>query len=234
MLQTSTTVIDPPPRDMKTLSPEEKKVFHEESEYVYRQPLIRYLMRRIHQCVGDGCRPRDIILNLGCGTGFQNTFLPHRSLIGIDNNIWRLRVARTRFPLQSFICCDALNLPIRDGSVDRLISCDFIEHIGELSRLYSEMYRVLKPTGTCVISFPAEGGFAHSLGRRLTTRKYYEGVLNIDYMKLVKQEHRHNARQILSSLKQNFELVSLKYIPFLIPSIDLNACLIATCKLKPC
>jgi ubiquinone/menaquinone biosynthesis C-methylase UbiE len=191
-------------------------------------------MQRIHKHVGSGCSDREVILNLGCGTGFQNTFLTLRNLIGIDNDIWRLRVAASRFPHQSFIGCDALALPIKDRSVDRLITCDFIEHVERLPLLYAEIYRVLKPSGICIISFPAEGGFAYSLGRRLTTKRYYEGALKIDYMKLVKQEHLHDARQILSSLKQHFELVSLKYIPFLIPSIDLNACIIATCKLKAC
>ena len=179
-----------------------------------------------------GCSAQEVVLNLGCGSGFQNKFLNIKNLIGIDNNIWRLKAASSYYQHQPFICSDALALPIKNQSVDRIVTCDFIEHVKNLEQLYSEIYRVLKPSGSCVISFPAEGGFAYGLGRRFTTKKHYEKTLNVDYMKLIRQEHLHTARELLSSIRQCFHIFSLKYVPFRIPSINLNACIIATCRLK--
>ena len=49
---------------------------------------------------------------------------------------------------------DALRLPVRAASVDCVICCEVLEHIPEPAVCCNEMFRVLKPGGTLIISTP--------------------------------------------------------------------------------
>ena len=47
---------------------------------------------------------------------------------------------------------DALNLPIKDNSVDTAFSSQVMEHIAYPQKMVDEIYRVLKPNGICILS----------------------------------------------------------------------------------
>jgi len=50
---------------------------------------------------------------------------------------------------------DALNLSFADNSFDLIISVDVIEHVGKPARMIEEVFRVLKPGGIALITFPS-------------------------------------------------------------------------------
>ena len=49
---------------------------------------------------------------------------------------------------------DLLNLPFDDCSFDSVILIEVLEHISDLPLAVSQLYRVIKPSGTCYLSIP--------------------------------------------------------------------------------
>ena len=66
-------------------------------------------------------------LDVGCGTGFVSRHLPGE-VIGADRSVGMLRIARTRLTGPT-VCTDALRLPFRAGSVDRIFAGHVYGHL---------------------------------------------------------------------------------------------------------
>ncbi|MFP5352487.1 MAG: ubiquinone/menaquinone biosynthesis methyltransferase [Actinomycetota bacterium] len=93
-----------------------------------------------------GLRTGSLVLDLACGTGDQCRELTRQGhvAVGIDMSAGMLKAARTTSPL---LQADALRLPVADGVVDG-ITCGFaLRNVADLSRLFTEMARVLRPGG---------------------------------------------------------------------------------------
>ena len=87
-------------------------------------------------------RPRGLILDLGCGTGFVSSFLSEDCRpFGVDISEGMLRVYSSRF--ESAVLGDAENLPFKDGSFDYVLS-NFSLHWTDLSRSVPEALRVAR------------------------------------------------------------------------------------------
>ncbi len=104
------------------------------------------------------------ILDVGCGVG---TFAFHCIkagvlAVGLDYSFESIRTAKRlceKFgvsPWARFVVASAANLPFKDGSFDKLVAADFIEHITlpEKERFVKEMRRALKAKGSAVIFTP--------------------------------------------------------------------------------
>ena len=99
-------------------------------------------------------------LNLGTGEGdYDRMIAGHaRQVVGCDVNAEDLAHARElnkgvmnlRYETN-----DALNLSYADGSFDLLVSCEVIEHVGRPERMVQEIYRVLRPGGMVIMTFPS-------------------------------------------------------------------------------
>jgi malonyl-CoA O-methyltransferase len=100
------------------------------------------------------------ILDAGCGTGFAAQALrrryPQAKLIGLDIAPAMLDVARSRIPKWKkwlglsrdvFVCGDNERLPIRSGCVDMLWSNLAFQWAIDLTAVFAECQRVLRPGG---------------------------------------------------------------------------------------
>ncbi|MCS7036071.1 MAG: methyltransferase domain-containing protein [Saprospiraceae bacterium] len=101
-------------------------------------------------------------LNLGTGEGDYDRMLAAycQQLVGCDVNEDDLNCARTvnaDVPNVAYEKNDALNLIYPDGAFDLVVSCEVIEHVGEPRRMLAEIYRVLRPGGRLVMTFPSRG-----------------------------------------------------------------------------
>lgn len=108
---------------------------------------------------------KDRILDVGCGVG---TFVFHCAQSGaccegVDYSQESLNMAKklvSRFGLEGrvrFSCCDvSQGLPFADGTFNKVVAADFIEHLGEVQKikLLSEVHRLLSPGGKAVIFTP--------------------------------------------------------------------------------
>jgi len=108
-----------------------------------------------------------LILDLCSGTGklaaeFRRRF-PGSRVIGADFCLEMLSLARESAPSVSFICADALSLPVKAGSFD-LVAVGFgIRNLTDLKTGLCEIRRILKPTGAVLLlefSAPRPGSVA--------------------------------------------------------------------------
>ena len=111
------------------------------------------------------------VVDLGCGNGAFLSRLRGRGwkLSGVDLSTSGIAIARRQWPDIRFEVADATAdlISLGYGTYDAVISTDVIEHVF-LPRLFAaNCVRLLKPTGTLVISTPYHG-YAKNLGIALT------------------------------------------------------------------
>lgn len=98
------------------------------------------------------------VLDIGCWTGqFETLIAPiAKSVTGIDPNKKAINYAKRQVKKVKFVVSNAEVLPFKKHSFDTVTIMDVIEHVpqGTESQVFSEIYRVLKPNGTLILSTP--------------------------------------------------------------------------------
>jgi SAM-dependent methyltransferase len=97
------------------------------------------------------------VLDCGCGMGFY-LFVMGRlrrlDLVGLDSDVSRLDwAARERVPAR-LVEGDAQRLPFDDGSFDKVLMSEVLEHLPDDRGALAEAHRVLRPGGILAISVP--------------------------------------------------------------------------------
>lgn len=116
------------------------------------------------------------VLDLGSGIGgYSNEFVRNSAQV-LSIDFFHPRGTHSTNPF--LIQASALKIPLTDESIDFIFCASLIEHLAEPAHLLSETSRVLKPSGTCYVSFPPyfspRGGHEfspfHYLGESLAMR----------------------------------------------------------------
>jgi len=123
----------------------------------WTEPLRAHLFSR----VGIGAARR--ILEVGCGTGAVLASIPGaenpRSLVGLDIDLERLRLAQSTAPAAGCLCGDALRLPFSGGSFDVVYSHFLFLWVGDPAAAAREMARVARRGGwVLALAEPDYGG----------------------------------------------------------------------------
>jgi len=114
-------------------------------------------------------------------------------------------------------------IPLKDETIDVIVSFYSLEHLYPLQDYLKDMYRILKPGGILIGAIPAEGGLAWGLGRMFTSRRWIKKNTNIDPEKLICWEHPNFADQIISQLDTYFNRQKVIFWPLrLLPLLDIN------------
>ena len=94
-------------------------------------------------CTQIGSLPPQKTLDVACGTGFLTRHL-QGEVVGLDQSVAMLELAREQVPDTSFIRGDALELPFPDSSFHRLFTSYFYCHLEqpERERFLAEARRV--------------------------------------------------------------------------------------------
>jgi ubiquinone/menaquinone biosynthesis C-methylase UbiE len=109
----------------------------------------------VERLLGRPLRPGEVLLDPGCGTGWQAAGLrraaPSVSVLGVDLSAGMLGQARTAgaWPL---LQADAARLPIRSGTVDVVVSRGVLHHLPDVPAALAEWRRVLRPGGAVVVA----------------------------------------------------------------------------------
>jgi SAM-dependent methyltransferase len=110
-----------------------------------------------------------VVLDMGCGAG-RHAFESLRRgarVVALDYSFGELEDVRDLFwameqegevgPDGGGLCVrgDALRLPFADGTFDRIIASEVLEHLTDDAGALAELTRVLKPGGTIAVTVPA-------------------------------------------------------------------------------
>jgi SAM-dependent methyltransferase len=100
----------------------------------------------------------DYVLDVGCGTGVVARYVvehvgPYGFVVGLDTDPEMLAVAK-KTVTGKFECreADATEMPFENDSFDVVLCQQGLQFIPEKQTAVNEMYRVLKPAGTLLIS----------------------------------------------------------------------------------
>ena len=103
------------------------------------------------------------VLDAGCGVGYGSARLAAlaETVYALDNAAEAVRGGHAEYGNVRFVQGDCARLPFADGSFDAVAAFEVIEHLHDWEGLIREAARVLRPTGTFLVSTP--------------NRIYYEG-----------------------------------------------------------
>ena len=104
-----------------------------------------------------GMQPHDVVLDLGCGGGHFTFEAAKYTRISFGADIvlarsWRMKRENALFFVQS----NALWLPFRNKSFDKILLSSVFQMVENDERLLKECYRVLKDNGNIILSVPVD------------------------------------------------------------------------------
>ncbi len=132
-------------------------------DLVLRRENVHRLMRPLIAASGERLR----VLDLGCGTGDVLDGLSRESIhvTGTDIVHEMVVAAATAHPLDRFLVCDALRLPIAPASMDVVTCLGVVEYIPEPQTVLRQVVDVLRPGGFAIISLPNRASLFRKLSR---------------------------------------------------------------------
>lgn len=98
------------------------------------------------------------LLDAGCGDGallhalYLRTGMSNKSVYGLDVSKDRLKIVQDISAELNCVNASACQVPLRDKSIDVLVSTQVIEHVPDDVAMAKEMYRVLDDYGTVYLS----------------------------------------------------------------------------------
>jgi len=202
----------------------------------YEQGLSGYFLTRSHRWCEEPFGPDTHfgkVLEVGAGTGIHVRFVRH-----VFDEYW---VTDLNVPfLERAVAADAprsrgsvrvgqqdaTSLTFADDTFDRVIAAHVLEHLPAPHRVLREWVRVLKPGGTLSLVLPCDPGVAWRIGRAVGSRgKFVKAGLDYDYW--MAREHVNPINNLVSFVRHYFEEVHETWLPFRVPSMDVNLFYIA-------
>jgi SAM-dependent methyltransferase len=119
-----------------------------------------------------GVQPGDLVLDLGCGFGRHAYEFARRgaSIVALDAGRDEVTQVRATFGVMAeegeidldrsrigAVQGDALHLPFADGTFDRVVCSEVLEHLLDDEGAMAELSRVLSPSGTMAVTVPRFG-----------------------------------------------------------------------------
>ncbi|HRY63368.1 MAG TPA: methyltransferase domain-containing protein, partial [Patescibacteria group bacterium] len=105
-------------------------------------------------------RPKDEVLDLGCGTGHMILHIKSGRVTGVDLSHYLLNIAREKLAGReaTLIYGNVEDLPsvVKSKTYDKILSSEVIEHIKTPEKMIEQITLVAKPESLIVITFPYE------------------------------------------------------------------------------
>ena len=97
-----------------------------------------------------------VVLDLGCGEGYGAAAVAAaaRDVVAVDYDPTVVAHVRARYPALRVVRADLQRLPVADASVEVVVTLQTIEHLHDQPGFVAECARVLRPSGTFVVSTP--------------------------------------------------------------------------------
>jgi len=146
--------------------------------------LHRYAVAR------EWCRGKQV-LDVACGEGYGSDLLAEvaSSVVGVDLAFDAVRHATRRYggARRSFVAGQCAAIPLRDQSIDVVVSFETIEHHDRHDEMMREIRRVLRPDGLLIISSPDRReysevpGYTNPFHVRELSREEFEALLRAHF-----------------------------------------------------
>lgn len=110
--------------------------------------VIRITEEKVNEGTGN-------VAEIGVGTGnLASRLMKSQNIIGIDQSVNMLMVAKGKFPKLKLRIGTFMELPLQENSMDTIVSCYAFHHCNEDDRKIAlkEMDRVLKPCGRIIVT----------------------------------------------------------------------------------
>lgn len=123
----------------------------------FQQATARHEHYLAHQA---GIQDGDLVLDVGCGVGGparEIARFTNCNVIGLNNNDYQINKANyyaKKFGLQDqmrFVKGDFMNMEFEPNTFDKVYAIEATCHAPELSGVYGEIYKVLKPNGVFAV-----------------------------------------------------------------------------------
>ncbi|OBF60440.1 SAM-dependent methyltransferase [Mycobacterium sp. 852002-50816_SCH5313054-b] len=139
-----------------------------------------YWFRR-HQVVYQRLAPRCAgleVLEAGCGEGYGAELIAAvaRRVVAVDYDAAAVAHVRARYPRVEVMQANLAELPLPDASVDIVVNFQVIEHLWDQPQFVAECARVLRPSGSLMVSTPNRITF--SPGRDTPVNPFHTRELN--------------------------------------------------------
>ncbi len=110
--------------------------------------------------------PGGTVLDIGCGPGVFTDRLSQLKCrtYGVDLSQKMAALAQNRgFPLSIFMVGGIIQLPFKDSSFDSVLCSGVLEYLTDVEPAIKEMFRVLKPGGRLIVTFPNKSSWLNLL-----------------------------------------------------------------------
>ena len=123
--------------------------------YWFRRHEATYAFFAGHIAAGD------TVLDCGLGEGYGAAMLAATGayVLGLDCDLATARHAHRRYPGPAVLVGNAVDLPMRDGRLDAVVSAQVVEHLWDQPASVHESARVLRPDGRLLLSTPNRATF---------------------------------------------------------------------------
>src|SRR5262245_32030834 len=117
-------------------------------------------------------RPGERWLDLGCGPGHATALLAngHNRIVGADADPYMLYAAHERDNELELVAAHAESLPFASEALHGVVAISLTGCLAAPEECFSEIYRVLRPNGTAVITFTNRASWLLRLNYRLPRR----------------------------------------------------------------
>jgi SAM-dependent methyltransferase len=219
------------PKQLPELTPEQIRIRDDFMAHWHEVLPQRYgvVERFNHGWPAKSARPGERTLEIGAGLGEHLDSEPDFARAGYVACELRPEMAdriQARHPDIEVIAADCQRrMPFDGRTFDRVLAIHVLEHLPDLPAALAEARRLLRPGGRFVVVIPCEGGFAYSLGRRISAQRVFERRYGMAYKWCIESEHINLPHEILEECAKHFRLVRRTDFPLHIPITNLNLCI---------
>ena len=129
-----------------------QEFFMDDKYIILKNYLYNYLLRK--HAVEKTFRNEKHDITLEVGSGISPVVTADNHIVYSDLSLLALRQLKQSLGKGMYVVADGMQLPFRSGSFSHAISSEVLEHLEDDRKALNEIARVIKPSGSFIVTFP--------------------------------------------------------------------------------